>query len=141
MDFMTDEKTLLESDDKSVLLTTHRVRQQLKSSGKDEIVGITLEAISSCRLTRDTKPPLLWASGILFVLGIGSESLPSPEKAISIPLVVISIILLVAYVLTRRQIIEVASSGAVINIDAKRISLDQAVRFIDAVEKAKIGRS
>lgn len=140
MNLMTNERALLESDQKTLVLATHRVRMNSKSSGRSEVVSIMLDAVSSCRLARVANPFLLWIGIALCVVGIlgmvFGMSAGNPNGG-SIVLAFVGVIFMLIYFGTLKQVLEIASPSAVVRVDAKQMRMEEARRFIDALENAR----
>jgi hypothetical protein len=136
MNYFPGEKMLVESDNKTLVLTTHRVRYDAIGKGggwadRTELVSIMLEELASCAITRTSYPFLLLLALVGLVLAILVE-----DRAI----VGIAIAVLFAggFFLSQRQVLLLTSSGGgQIQINTGSMSL-QAVRdFVDEIEKAK----
>ena len=134
MQLFDGEQSLLESDNNTLILTSHRVRLNSNTSGRIEIISIMLDAISSCRLVRLENPLLMWL-GLCF-LAIGGMGIVSGRSEIGF-MVVVGIVFLLIYAFTVKQVLEFASPSATIRLDARQMKHDEAKRFIDAVEKAR----
>src|SRR5688572_23218424 len=103
MNYFADEKTLVESDNKTLILTTHRLRYDAIDQGggwadRTELVSIMLEEVASCAITRTSYPILLLLAlaGLLLAIFI-------PDRAI----VGIAIAVLFAggFFLSQRQVL------------------------------------
>lgn len=132
---LPNERMLLSSDDDRLMLTTHRVRFQAKSSTFSRITSIMLDEVSACEITTTRRPWLLvWA--LIFLL-IGLYPPPNSSQSASIMFFVLAALGGLAYLSTRRQIISVRSSGGSIKVPTQGMGLEKAKDFIDQVELAK----
>lgn len=136
MNVFPGEKVLIESDNRVLVLTTHRVRYDAigKSVGwadRTELVSILLEELAACAIMRTSYPILL----LLALVGLLIALLVEGGAIAGIVLVVLS---LGGFLLSQRQVLVLASTGGVhIQVNTSSMSL-QAVRdFIDEVEQAK----
>jgi hypothetical protein len=139
MNYLPDEIVLVESDNKVLILTTHRLRYDAIGKGggwadRTELVSIMLEELSSCAITRTSYPVLLLLALAGLVLALVVE-----ESAI----IGFALAALFAggFFLSQRQVLLLTSSGGgKIQVNTASMSL-QAVRdFVDEVEKAKSQR-
>lgn len=135
---LPNEQVLLESDGKTLILTTHRVRYDSQRMGGGEIISIMLEEIASCGMIRRSKPVLLVLAGalLLFSLYLCNEY----QQSLGYFGLMITTILVVAYFVTRRQVMELASAGAAIRINAGSMSIPALRDFLDKTEAAKNAR-
>jgi hypothetical protein len=136
MTYLLGEKILMESDNKTLVLTTHRVRYDAIGKGKGwadraELISIMLEEVASCAITRISYPFLLW----LALLGLALAILAQDRALIGLAIAILSA---GGYILSRRLVLLITSSGGgQIQINIGGMSL-QAVRdFVDEIEKAK----
>jgi hypothetical protein len=144
MQLFEGEQGLLESDKKTLVLTTHRVRFNANTGGNSEIISIMLDAVSSCRLASTSIPIAFWFGaaliffGVILIITLGMSQAANNQMAF--PVFLLGIVFIVIYVVTRKQVLEIASASASIRVDARKMSRDEASRFIDAIEKARSGR-
>jgi hypothetical protein len=127
------EKVLLESDDKTLTLTSHRVRYDTQRADSGEIISIMLDELASCAMVRRSKPILLLVAAACLLLGL----------SLSIFLiggVVFALILVAAYFATRQQMLELTSAGAAIRVNAASMSAQTVRSFINRAEAAKHAR-
>lgn len=136
MKLLTDEKLLFESDSGGVSLSTHRVRYESKRPGEASFKSIMLDQVSSCSINY-TSYPILLILAILFVLGGAIlYSLMHKPNGLAIG-IVIAVIFIIAYFMTRKQVISIASPGDTIKYQMSKLSLEKGKEFIDELEKAK----
>jgi hypothetical protein len=132
-----DERILFESDSQFFVLTTHRIRLETSAWGISQITSIMLEEISSCANTRTSKPLLLVLATLFFLAGAyASFNAIEPGPAL-IGAIVITAIFVIIYVLTRRQILEIASAGATMRLRIEGMSIDEVKELIDRIEIVK----
>jgi hypothetical protein len=136
MDYFPDEKLLVESDNKTLALTTHRVRYDAIGKGggwadRTELVSMMLEEVASCAITRTSYPVLL----LLALAGLVLAILVDERSIVGIA---IAVLFAGGFFLSQRQVLLLTSSGgSKIQINTGGMSL-QAVRdFVDEIEKAK----
>jgi hypothetical protein len=136
MNYFPDEKVLVESDNQTLILTTHRLRYDAIGRGggwadRTELVSIMLEELSSCAITRTSYPLLLLLALVGLVLAILVEDGTIVGFALTV-------LFAGGFFLSQRQVLLLTSSGGGrIQINTGSMSL-QAVRdFVDEIEKAK----
>jgi hypothetical protein len=127
------ERVVMSSDQNVLVLTNQRVRYHSSLFGSSQVIGITLDSVASCGAMTSSMPLLLVLAGATF---IGAFALRRDGQAICL---VAGVLLVVAYLLTRRAVIYVASNGGDrIVVPAKGMSKDSILEFIDAVEREKV---
>lgn len=132
MDLMPDEKILVESDTKELVLTTHRVRYETKQWGKAKIIGIMLEELCSCEIAHTSHPGLFISAALAVIGGIASQQYYGVLIGLAVALIFV-----LAYLLTRKAVISLASANAVIKLPTIGMSLDSIIRFMGEIETAK----
>jgi len=130
------ERLLLELHDGDFTLTTHRLRHRSERIGGSSIVSIMLEELTSCSLTRRTKPWLLAMAFAMFVLGVLAVGRQDSFWGGAIA----AVVFVVAYMTTRRTVLAFASSGERVLIDVGSTPIDAVTRIINQVEAAKNAR-
>jgi len=124
----------LEAD--TLVLTTKRVRCDSILVGKSAYMSITLDSVASCGLTTISKPLLLFlgAVALLFAFSQGNNDV----RALFIGA---AFILGLAYLITRRKVISIASNGGEsILASAGGVSRSSIIDFFGAVEQEKLRR-
>jgi hypothetical protein len=127
------ERKVSESSDGSVLLTSHRVR--LDQGG--EFVSISLDQVASCSIGTRSHPILL---GIAAVVWLGSFQFAG-ERVGTIPFAVgtlIGALIVALYVMSRAQVIVIASPGESMHIRTRGMTRAVCVQFVDDLERAKL---
>jgi hypothetical protein len=117
-------------------LTSHRVRYDRRVTGGTQVIGITLDAVSSCGLASKTYPILLLLAVLAVGFGVLEISQESRDQAVG--LLLLGVALVVAYSLTRTVVLAISSAGQSIVVAAKGINPDSLVAFVDDVEQAKL---
>jgi len=137
MNLMPNESVLLESEGKSLILTTHRVRYQVETFGNAAIRSIMLEELASCALVRSSNMLFLVLAAICVVLGLlvaaGGRGM---EGALVIGFI-LAVVFVITYFASRRQVLALASAGTTIMVNTQGMNLDLAKQFIERTEAAK----
>lgn len=138
MKLIINEVKILESDDKSVVLTSHRIRQENKQWGKMQIKSLMLEHITSCEYDRKSNPIFLIIGLIAFVFGAGlSFGGGNQQSEMGIISAVIGFVLLIFYWITIRKGLIVSSPSAKIIMNTNGMKDESIKSFIDKLEEAK----
>ena len=140
MNLMANESVLFESEGKSLILTTHRVRYQVEAFGNASIRSIMLEELASCALVRSSNIILLVLAGISFVLGLLVAAGGRRMEGALILGVLLAVVFVVAYFTSRRQVLALASAGTTIMVNTQGIKLEVVKEFIERTEAAKNAR-
>lgn len=139
MNYFAGEKVLVESDNKTLVLTTHRVRYDAIGKGggwadRTELVSIMLEELSSCAITRTSYPVLL----LLALAGLVLALVVEDSAIIGIAL---AVLFAGGFFASQRQVLLLTSAGgAKIQVTTGGMELQAVREFVDEVEKAKNGR-
>ncbi len=137
MELLPGETILLESDPEGLTLTTHRVRSEARGWAGKEVVSIMLDEIASCSITHSSSPILLIFAAIALLGGfIAPMNSRSNTETLALG-IIIAMILVIAFYVTRQQILTIASAGNTINRSIKGMSMQTATHFIDTIERAK----
>ena len=135
MKMLRDERELISTNERLLILTTHRVRVDAKVAGRTKLVSITLDSVASCGVATQTHPLLMGAAvlvGLFGVFGLVQQQ-NSAEGAF-----IVAAVFAIAYVLTRKAILRIASAGDAIEVPASGMSHADLAAFVDAVEEAKL---
>lgn len=135
MNPLPDEKSLLQSDNGALVLTSHRVRYGMKTTGFSKFTSIMLEELSVCEVTTTSKPWLLVIALIIFLAGFFLST--DRDLSPAIMGTVIALCLVIGYFATRATVISLRSAGGAINAPVQGMTADAARGFIDAVEATK----
>lgn len=137
MDLFEYEKVITESGNKEVILTTHRIRHEVSNWGHTHMVSIPLEKISSIEVRYSSWLILLLAGMVSLLMGAfvaGGDYNEQQAQA----LLIVGVVLIVVYILTRKHVITISSDGgAKINFATKGMNREMVMKFIDKVEEAK----
>jgi hypothetical protein len=140
MNLMPKEVVLLESEGKSLILTTHRVRYEFEAFGNSEIRSIMLEELASCAMVRSSNIIFLVLAGICLILGVLVAAGGRGNEGALIIGVLVAVVFVVAYFASRRQVLALASAGTTISVNTQRMKLETAKQFIEQTEAAKNAR-
>jgi hypothetical protein len=134
MELLPGERKVSESSDGTVVLTSQRVRLD---QGTRQFVSIALEEVASCRIGTHSYPALLILAAVVW---LGAFQFAG-ERVGTIPFLVgglIGALVVLLYVLSREQIIVIASAGESIRIRTRGMSRAACVQFVDDLERAKL---
>lgn len=133
-----DESQILESNNKSVLLTTHRIRYQYKDWGRSYNQSIMLEHITSCESYTGSLFIFLVLSIIsaaVGLLGVGSGEGEYVAAAL-----IIALLFFIIYWASRHAFIVVASPSTKMKIRIIGLTHQNMLDFLNKVELAKFER-
>lgn len=136
MNLLPNEKIIIESDNNTLILTTHRVRYDAIGKGggwadRTELVSIMLEELASCAITRISYPMLL----LLALVGLLLAVLVEDRAIVGIA---IAVLFAGGFFMSQRQVLLLTSTGGgKIQINTGNMTLQAVREFIDEVEKAK----
>jgi hypothetical protein len=139
MNLLPQETLLLESDNKTLKLTTHRVRYEASAGGEMQIKSMMLEELASCAVTRTSQPILIVLAVVCLLIG-GVVSAQNNQPPAIIAGVVIGLIFVALYFGTKQQFLALASAGTTIRVNAKGMKVETIRGFVDAIEGAKNDR-
>ena len=131
MDMLPGEVIILESDDKSLTLTSLRIRYHTTSWGSADVVRIMLEEVASCGLVHTSYPVLLVMAG---VCGIAAVLGQNEARALLVVGVLVSF---AVYFVSRKHVLAVGSAGQPLKVALQGMSTEQVMKFIDETEAAK----
>jgi hypothetical protein len=133
MELLPSERKVSESSNSAVLLTTHRVRLDQRG----EFVSIGLAQVASCSIGTRSHPILLLIAAVVW---LGSFQFASAQVG-TIPFAVgaaLGGLIVALYVMSRTQVIVIASAGEAIQIRTRGMSRADCVQFVDDLERAKL---
>lgn len=131
MKMLDDEKTILESNNNQLVLTTHRVRFDGKSTtGETKIVSIMLDELCSCELTVKSYFILLLLAAISIIYAFTANGALLTG-------ILGAILFGAAFWFTRKQTLSLSSAAASIDVIVKGMNITEIREFIDSVESTK----
>jgi hypothetical protein len=133
MELLPGERQVSESSDGSVVLTSHRVR--LDQGGA--FVSIPLEQVASCSIGTRSHPILLVIAAVVW---LGSFQFAG-ERVTTLAFIIGAVfgaLIVGIYVMSRTQVIVIASPGEFIRIRTRGMTRAVCVQFIDDLERAKL---
>lgn len=134
------ERVLRESPSPvQLVLTTHRIRLERRSSGLAELTSIMLDELASCALTRTSQPILLVLAAACLVLGLIYTAGAGEGFVLLIGLIG-GAIFGALYLGSRQQTLVLSSAGASIKANTKGMSFEAVQQIIDEIEAAKDAR-
>jgi hypothetical protein len=139
MRLLPGESIVSETSDKQLMLTTHRVRYDDRVPGTTRVIGITLDAVSSCGIISKSHPILLLLAilaGIFgLVQGVGGES---DGQGMAYASILLALVIVMAYFLSCTMALAISSPGQSITVSMRGLNLDALVAWVDDVEQAKL---
>ena len=133
IEMLKDEQVVLSSENDALILTTERVRYKSEVWGSSELVSMTLNSVASCVYKTKSYPIILILAAIVIVVAFAERG------DITAYLVILSVILVVAYFLTRQAVLSISSNGGeAIVAPVKGMSQERITKFIDALENEKL---
>lgn len=142
---LPEEKVLYSA--RGLTVTTHRVRSTAAGSGNAEVTSIMLDELASCNVLRTSNPLLLMIAGFgLLIAVIAFLQNAQSNTVFIIAGLVVAVIFVLLFYLTRQQVLELASAGAAIRIADMGMSVTKVKSLFDLIESAKderymLGRS
>jgi len=133
MELLPGERQVSESSDGSVVLTSHRVR--LDQGGA--FVSIPLEQVASCSIGTRSHPILLVIAAVVW---LGSFQFAG-ERVTTLAFLIGAVfgaLIVGIYVMSRTQVIVIASPGEFIRIRTRGMTRAVCVQFIDDLERAQL---
>lgn len=131
------ESILTKSNDNSVVLTSHRLVKNIKSYGHAYFMSVQLEKISTVEI-RSKSHPLLLVFGVVCAITGPVASIQLGADNLLIVGLVLGVILILLYFLTRYHLISVASDGgAKIHILTKGAKREALLDFVKKIDQAK----
>jgi hypothetical protein len=134
MELLPGERTVSESSDGTVVLTSHRVRLD---QGTRQFVSIPLEQVASCSIGTHSYPVFLILAAVVWLGAFQFAGAHVGTLAFLVGGLVGALIALL-YVVSRQQIIVIESAGESIRIRTRGMSRPACVQFVDDLERAKL---
>lgn len=145
MNLLPEEEILSNNEILGLTLTSHRIRSQTNFFSTSFMISILLENIASISIARFTYPWLIaaafWSCVICLCISVVASGFKD-SYGIAIVGFLIGFCFLIAYVVSIKKVIEIASAGGA--VIRKPISVDTNMKqvhlFIDKIEDAKDAR-
>lgn len=138
MKLMQDEKIILESDNKKLSLTTHRIRYiQNVGWGQTHITSMLLENLDACKMRHIVQKLWLYLAVLIVLIAGIVEGLKIRDMHPFVPSLILAVIFYFIFFITRKAVITLYAGDATADILTKGMSLEIITDFIDEVEKAK----
>ena len=136
MELLAGERKLSESSDGTVVLTSYRVRLDQGTGRASQFVSIALDQVASCSIGTRSYPILLILAALVW---LAAFQLAGARVGTTAFLVggLVGALLVLLYVMSREQVIVVASAGEAIRIRTRGMSRGACVQFADDLERAK----
>ena len=133
MELFSGERQVSVSSDGSVMLTSHRVR--LEQSGA--FISICLDQVASCSLGTRSHPILLLLAAVVWLgaFQFAGERVAAPAFLAG---TLFGVLIVALYVLSRTQVITIASPGETMRIQTRGMTRAACVQFIDDLERARL---
>jgi hypothetical protein len=133
MELLPGERLLSQSSDGSIVLTSHRVR--LDQGG--DFVSLSLDQVASCSIGTRSHPILLVIAAVVWLgsFQFAGERAGTPAFLIG---ALVGALIVGLYVMSRAQVIVIASPGESIRIRTSGMTRATCVQFIDDLERAKL---
>jgi hypothetical protein len=133
MELLPGERQVSASSDESVVLTSHRVR--LDQGG--EFISISLDQVASCSLGTRSHPVLLVIAAVVWLgsFQFAGERVGTPAFLLG---ALIGLLIVGLYVMSRMQVITIASPGEIMRIRTRGMTRAACVQFIDDLERARL---
>jgi len=133
-EFLLDKEIIITSaEDDKIVLTSYRIRQQ--SAEGNDLVSIMLDNVSSIQVTYHAQP--LWlvaaAIGLLATFWFSQGAME-----IWISTLLLSLIAVIIFIISRKHRVRIAASTASINFDTKGLNRNAVYTFVSQVEQARL---
>jgi hypothetical protein len=130
------EEVLLQTNKKTLTVTSKRVRYDNPALGSGALMSIMLSQVASVGIVTRAKAWLL-ILGVVFLLAALSFGLQTRTRDLMLPSLVIAALCIVAFLLTRAHVLRIASAGDAIVVESRGIKREEIIRIVDTVEAAK----
>jgi hypothetical protein len=138
MKLLPNERTLISTNKNLLILTTHRVRIDGRSSAKSQLLSITLDSVVSCGVVTRAYPTLLLLSSLLAIVGGLNLNNGRGGEALGGPLLAVAAVCAILYFASRSALLTINAARGAIRVPVSGMGHDELVAFIDAVEEAKM---
>jgi hypothetical protein len=133
MEMLPGEREVSASADGSVVLTSHRVRLDQEGA----FISLCLDQVASCSLGTRSHPIFLVIAAVVWLgsFQFAGERLATPAFVVG---TLIGVLIVGLYVMSRGQVITIASPGEAIRIRTRGMTRAACVQFIDDLERARL---
>jgi len=133
MEMLPGEREVSSSSDGAVVLTSYRVRLDQGSA----FISIFLDQVASCSLGTRSHPVLLVIAAVVWLgsFQFAGERVEAPAFLIG---TLVGALIVGLYVMSRTQVIAIASSGETIRIRTRGMTRAACIQFIDDLERARL---
>ena len=133
MELLPGERQLSASSDGAVLLTSRRVRLDQGS----EFISICLDQVASCSLGTRSHPILLVIAAVVWLgsFQFAGERVGTPALLVG---ALIGVLIVSLYVMSRTQVITIASPGETLRIRTRGMTRAACIQFVDDLERARL---
>lgn len=138
MKLLPGESTFSETGVEGLTLTTQRVRYDETTFGARRLVSITLDAVSSCSIASKSHPLLLLVALVAIAFDVLLGTLQADDKSFTYGLLLVAVVLVAVYFLSRAMALVISSPGQSITILARGVKPDALFALVDEVERAKL---
>jgi len=129
--FFSDEHVITNSDNGSVMLTSHRICFNAREWGRMYNQSIMLEHVTSCEHHYATR---YW---LLIIAAVGVSGIMYDSTEVLIICLLTAVMFCILFVATRRNVIIIGSPSTKMLININKMDADAALHFVDQVETAK----
>ncbi len=134
MELLPGERKVSEASDGTVVLTSYRIRLDQPGHG---FASVCLDQVASCSIGTRSHPILLILAAVVW---LGAFQFAG-ERMTTIPFLLgalVGALIVLTYIVTRRQTIVIASCGESIRLQTRGMSRATCVQFVDDLERAKL---
>jgi hypothetical protein len=131
MNMLPGESIVLESEAKTLRLTTRRIRYHATEWGKADVVSIMPDEVASCGLIQTSYPLLLVLAAVCGMAIVGG---PADARTF---MLIVGAVVVGAYLATRRHVLAIGSAGHTLKISIQGMTTEQVMMFIEETEGAK----
>lgn len=131
-----DERIITESNEQSVILTTHRICYEKQEWGNSYNQSIMLEHITSCENRSKNKYWLIIIAGFAIAIGLFNATINNNEGILGVCLL-IALLLGLLFQFTKKNLIIIGSPSTKMVINVKGMHKDTVLSFINKIEQAK----
>ncbi len=130
------EQLLSESQDKSVILTSHRICLHETSQGHMYRQHIMLEHVTSTEITKSSNTILLAVAIIITTLAIFFFAVGEANDTQSTGMLIISLVMFLLYYFSRKKTVIFSSPSTKMKIIVNQMSNEAVFDFVNNVEQA-----